>query len=90
MAANIVIFFDKKSSLQILCDKYIFVKKFTCKKISKEINVWKIYVSKILFGKRNSFHWQFGQEIALAQIRKINLLLKKIPPKNLFHKYVHI
>jgi len=49
MADNVVIFFEKKSSLQILCNKNILVKKFTCKKISKEINVRNIYVSNFLF-----------------------------------------
>ena len=49
---NVVIFFLKKSSLQILCDNYIFVKKFTCKKISKEINVRKIYVPKFFFWQK--------------------------------------
>ena len=52
IAANIVIFFDKKSSLQILRDKHIFCTKITCKKISKEINVGKIYVLNFILAKK--------------------------------------
>ena len=55
IAANIVIFFDKKSSLQILRDKYIFCKKIACKKFSKEINVRKIHVPNFILAKEIHF-----------------------------------
>jgi len=53
--ANIVIFFDKKSSLQISRDKYIFCTKIACKRISKEINVRKIYIPNFILSKKIHF-----------------------------------
>ena len=47
--------FYKKSSLQILCDKYIFCKKIACKKILKEINVRKFYVPNFILKKEIHF-----------------------------------
>jgi len=42
----------------------------------------------MFLGKRNSFHWQFAQEIAPVQIRKINLLLKFFFDMFTFNKFI--
>ena len=46
----------------------------------------KILCSEFFLGKRNSCHWQFGQEITPTQLCQINLLLKK----KFLHKFYFI
>ena len=51
IADNVVIFFEKKVVITNFMRQVYFCKKFTCKKISKEIKVRKIYVPNFFWQK---------------------------------------
>jgi len=90
VATNLVIFFKKKSSLQILFCKYIFVNIFQ-EKISIEINVQKTNVSKKIFGEKEFISLTIRpSNYSSTTLRNKIIVQKKFPPNISFHKYVHI